>query len=152
MYTLVRRYIKTAVAFLFAGITLGAWMLVRRELFGVWPDPYLVSVHAHAVLFGFIVFMILGVALWLFPRPAKGDRRYRPGWVAAAYWILLASTLARLGGESLRAARSGGPVLGWVVVAGGLGQIVGLALYFSAMWSRIRPVGSHLREAKGERF
>jgi hypothetical protein len=42
--------------------------------------------------------------------------------------------------------------LGWVVVLGGLGQIVGLLLYFWTMWPRIRPVGSHLREAQGERF
>ena len=30
--------------------------------------------------------------------------------------------------------------------------IAGAALYFWAMWTRIRPVGSHLREAQGERF
>ena len=32
MYTLVRRFIKTGVAFLFIGLGLGLWMLVRREL------------------------------------------------------------------------------------------------------------------------
>ena len=42
--------------------------------------------------------------------------------------------------------------LAWVVVLGGLGQMVGLALYFWTMWTRIRPVGSHIREAKGEKF
>ena len=42
--------------------------------------------------------------------------------------------------------------LPWAVVLGGAGQAVGLAVYFWAMWPRIRPVGSHLREAKGERF
>lgn len=89
MYTLVRRFIKTGVAFLFLGIALGLWMLVRRELFGVWPDPYLVSAHAHLVLVGFVVFLILGVALWMFPRAAKDDKRYRPILVEAAYWLLL---------------------------------------------------------------
>ncbi len=33
-----------------------------------------------------------------------------------------------------------------------LGQVVGLLFYFWMMWTRIRPVGSHKREAKGERF
>ena len=42
--------------------------------------------------------------------------------------------------------------LGWMVVLGGAGQALGLLLYFWTMWGRIRPVGSHLREAKGERF
>lgn len=151
MYTLVRRFIKTGVAFLFLGLLIGGWMLVRRELFGVWPSPYLVSVHAHAVLAGFVLFLILGVALWLFPRAAKGDTRYRPVLAETAYWILLVATSARLGAEAARVSFTSG-ALGWVIVLGGLGQIAGLAVYFWTMWTRIRPVGSHLREAKGERF
>ena len=78
MYTLVRRFIKTGVGFLAAGLVLGVYMLGRRELLGEWPHPYLVSAHAHAVLVGFVMFLILGVALWLFPRAAKDDERYRP--------------------------------------------------------------------------
>jgi hypothetical protein len=62
----VRRFIKTGIGFLFAGLFLGAVILVRRELFGVWPHPHLVSAHTHAVLVGFVMFLILGVALWLF--------------------------------------------------------------------------------------
>jgi heme/copper-type cytochrome/quinol oxidase subunit 1 len=151
LYTLVRRFIKTGITFLFLGLTLGAWMLVRRELWGVWPDPYLASAHAHAVLVGFVMFMILGVALWLFPRAAKDDERYTPGRAAAAYWILLVATAGRFVAETGRSV-SGDTWLGWVVVLGGLGQILGLAVYFWTMWTRIRPVGSHIREAKGERF
>lgn len=151
MYTLVRRFIKTGIVFLFAGLALGGYLLVRRELFGVWPHPHLVSAHAHAVLVGFVMFLILGVALWLFPRAEKGDTRYRPGRVEAAYWILVVATAARFLAEGARA-WSDARALAWVVVVGGLGQIAGLALYFWTMWSRIRPVGSHLREAKGERF
>jgi heme/copper-type cytochrome/quinol oxidase subunit 1 len=151
MYTLVRRFIKTGIAFLFLGLALGAWMLVRRELWGVWPDPYLASAHAHAVLVGFVMFMILGVALWLFPRAAKDDERYTPARAAAAYWILLVATTGRFVAETGRSV-SGDAWLGWVVVLGGLGQILGLAVYFWTMWTRIRPVGSHIREARGERF
>jgi heme/copper-type cytochrome/quinol oxidase subunit 1 len=151
VYTLVRRFIKTGIAFLFTGLLLGAWMLVRRELFGVWPSPYLVSAHAHAVFVGFVMFLILGVALWLFPRAPKDDRRYRPERAAAAYWILVVATAGRFVAEAGRGWVDA-PVLGWVVVAGGLGQVAGIAVYFWTMWPRIRPVGSHLREAKGERF
>lgn len=151
MYTLVRRFIKTGIAFLFTGLLVGAWMLIERELLGRWPSPYLVSAHAHAVLIGFVMFLILGVALWLFPRAAKGDERYSPTRVEAAYWILLIATGGRFFAEATRAWVEW-PGAGWVVVAGGFGQIVGLSLYFWTMWTRIRPVGSHLREAKGERF
>lgn len=151
MYTLVRRFIKTGIVFLFVGLALGGWMLVRRELLGQWPDPYLVSAHTHAVLVGFVMFLILGVALWLFPRAAKDDERYRPARAEAAYWILLIATAGRFLAEAARAWSDAG-WLAWVVVAGGLGQIAGLALYFWTMWTRIRPVGSHLREKRGERF
>src|SRR5690606_27523725 len=71
MYTLVRRFIKTGITFLGLGIALGLFMLVQRELWGIWPHPYLVSAHTHAVLVGFVMFLILGVGLWLFPRPEK---------------------------------------------------------------------------------
>lgn len=151
MYTLVRRFIKTAIAFLFLGLLTGFWMLVRREVWGIFPNPYVVSAHTHAVLVGFVMFLILGVALWLFPRAPKDDTRYRPGLAAASYWILLVSTLVRYLGELLQA-RGRSQIVGWIVVAAGAGQIVGLAVYFWTMWPRIRPVGSHIREARGEKF
>lgn len=151
MYSTVRRFIKTAIGFLAAGLALGVFLLVRRELFGIWPHPYLVSAHAHAVLVGFVMFLILGVALWLFPRAEKGDERYRPERIDAVYWILATATAVRFLAEVLKAWYAVG-WLSWVVVLGGAGQALGLFLYFWIMWTRIRPVGSHLREAKGERF
>jgi cbb3-type cytochrome oxidase subunit 1 len=151
VYTLVRRFIKTAIAFLFSGLALGAWLLVRRELFGIWPHPHLVSAHAHAVLVGFVMFLIFGVALWLFPRAPRDDTRYSPARVTTAYWILTISTASRFVAEAARAWSDAG-VLPWIIVSGGLGQVLGAAVYFHAMWPRIRPVGSHLREAQGERF
>lgn len=151
MYSMVRRYIKTAVAFLAIGLVLGVYMILRREISGAWPSPYLTTAHTHAILVGFMMFMILGVALWLFPRTKPDDRRYRPGRVAAAYWILLSGTAARFLGE-LAHSWIDSAWLGWAVALAGILQVVGLLLYFWAMWPRIRPVGSHLREAGGERF
>jgi hypothetical protein len=151
MYTLVRRFIKTGIFFLFVGLAIGVFALARREIFGVWPHPYLNSAHVHAVFLGFVMFLILGVALWLFPRAAKDDTRYSPVRAEAAYWILALSTGVRIAGEVARAWFDIG-LLRWGIVAAGVGQIAGFALYFWIMWPRIRPVGSHLREARGERF
>jgi cytochrome bd-type quinol oxidase subunit 2 len=95
--------------------------------------------------------MILGVALWMFPRPEKGDARYRPELAEAAYWLVTLGTAGRVAGELARA-QSGNTALRWAVLLTGLAQIAGIALFFANMWPRIRPLGSRIREASGEKF
>lgn len=149
MTPLVRRFIKTAIGFLLLGLLLGVYLLVRRELFGDWPPQYAISAHTHAVFVGFVMFMILGVALWIFPKPLAEDRRYRPRLIAAVYWLLLAGTLMRFTGELARAYISES-WLAWPVLLGGLLQAAALALYVWTMWYRIRASARQLREARGE--
>jgi len=151
MHSLVRRYIKTAVGFLTVGLGLGGWMIVQRELRGQYPSAYEISAHTHTIFVGFVMMMILGVALWLFPRPERADTRYRPALAEAAYWCVTVGTAARVLGELLRTV-SGSAWLRWSVVLAGFVQIAGLLLFFYTMWSRIRAVGSQIREANGERF
>lgn len=148
MTPLVRRFIKTALGFLLLGLVLGVYLLVRRELFGDWPPQYAISAHTHAVFVGFVMFMILGVALWIFPKPLAEDRRYRPQLIELVYWLLLAGTLTRFGGELARA-YSSAPWLAWPVLLGGLAQAAALALYAWSMWCRIRASARQLREARG---
>lgn len=151
MHTNVRRFIKTGIAFLMAGLAIGAYTIVQREVMGVWPEAYLVSAHAHAVQLGFVMFLILGVALWLFPKAPKDDERYRPERIDVAYWTLTIATAWRIAGEVGRAYVDGA-WLRWTVAVAGVLQVIGFAIYFWTMWPRIRSVGSHLRESKGERF
>ncbi|HET9426098.1 MAG TPA: cbb3-type cytochrome c oxidase subunit I [Gemmatimonadaceae bacterium] len=151
MHSLVRRYIKTAIGFLMTGLVMGIWMVVRREIRNMHPTPYEISAHTHVILVGFVMTMILGVALWLFPRPDKTDERYRPHLAEAAYWTLTLGTASRFIAELARTHSAAG-WLRWVVVAASIAQVTALALFFYTMWSRIRAVGSAVREAKGERF
>jgi len=151
VYSLVRRYIKTAIGFLIVGLGIGAWMIVQRELGRGSSSAYTASAHVHAIFVGFVMMMILGVALWLFPRPDKEDRRYRPALAEAAYWFITVGTAARIVGELWRSRLDALP-LRWMVVLSGFAQIVGIAVFFYTMWSRIRGVGSAAREARGERF
>ena len=151
MYTLVRRFIKTGIVFLFIGLAIGGWMQVQRDVLHLWPNPYLKSAHIHALLVGFVMFLILGVALWLFPRPAADDLRYTPARITAAYWILASATAIRILGEVGQASAQS-RWFQWMSLAGGFGQVLGLAVYFWSMWGRIRPTGSQIREARGERF
>lgn len=137
MSPLVRRYLRTAIGFLLVGLGLGAWMLVRRELAGEYPTPRLISAHTHVILVGFVMMMILGVALWMFPRPERTDVQYRPVVAEVAYWIVTASTGTRFLGE-VAPAGSPGSLRGWIVVLAGTGQVLGLAIFFYNLLPRIR--------------
>jgi len=105
----------------------------------------------YALLVGFVMFMILGVALWIFPRPAKDDDRYDPRMGEVVYWLLTVGTAGRIAAEIGRDAR-GPEWLRWIVLTTGTLQVAALALFVWAIRSRIRAVGSRVREAKGERF
>jgi len=126
-------------------------MIARRELGHRPPSEYEISAHTHTLFVGFIMMMILGVALWLFPRPDKTDARYRPALIEAAYWLLTVGTAARTIGELLRTVLALA-VIRWLVTLSGFAQIAGLMMYFYTMWFRIRGLGSSGREARGERF
>ncbi|HET7599106.1 MAG TPA: cbb3-type cytochrome c oxidase subunit I [Gemmatimonadales bacterium] len=137
MGPLVRRYLRTAIAFLILGLLLGVWMLVQREVGGSYPAPRVVSAHTHVILVGFVMMMILGVALWMFPRPERDDPRYRPAVAEVAYWLVTVSTAVRFVGE-VTSPPAPGPLVGWVIVAAGLGQVAGLIAFFYNLLPRIR--------------
>lgn len=147
MTPIVRRFIKTAFGFLVLGLLTGAFMLVQRELYGIWPQAYIISAHKHAIFVGFVMFMILGVALWLFPKPLPDDRHFRPVYIETVYWLLFFGTLVRFAGE-LASGYVRLPWLGWLVLVAGLAQVAALLLYGWAMWNRIRPTTRRLRETQ----
>ena len=79
------------------GLVVGAVLLVRRELYGIFPNAHLATAHAHAVWVGFVMFLILGVALWLFPRAPGGGPRGTPPPGAGAVGGRGAETPGRVG-------------------------------------------------------
>ena len=95
------------------------------------------------------MFMILGVALWLFPKPLRDDPRYRPGLVNTVYWLLLTGTLVRFLSELARA-YSDSALITWLILLGGFAQVISLILYVWTMWYRIRPTMRELRAERGE--
>jgi cbb3-type cytochrome oxidase subunit 1 len=137
MTPLVRRYIKTSFAFLLAGLLLGGYVAVAQYVAGRYPSRLIVTAHVHLLLVGFMLLMVMGVATWMFPRPARDDVRYRPGLAEAVYWVTALSTALRAAAEVLLAV-TGAPALGWLVAAGGLGQIAGAGLFVLNMWWRVR--------------
>lgn len=137
MTPLVRRYIKTSFVFLVTGLVLGAYIVVAQFLVEAYPPRLLITAHAHLLLVGFMLMMVMGVATWMFPRPAREDSRYRPELAEAVYWVMTASTAVRAGAE-IGVALAGALGLRWIIALGGLGQLAGAALFVLNMWRRVR--------------
>jgi cbb3-type cytochrome oxidase subunit 1 len=134
---LIRRYIKTSFVFLLAGLLLGGYMSVSEFVVGVHPPRLFITAHVHVLLVGFVLTLIIGVATWMFPRPARDDTRYRPELAEAVYWIVTLSTIARASAEIGLGLWGPGP-LRLVVAVGGLGQLAAAVLFVVNMWWRVR--------------
>jgi cbb3-type cytochrome oxidase subunit 1 len=145
MPPLVRRYIKTAVVFFLLGMLVAAVRSVTPGFAGGAVPHLLVVAHVHILLVGFVLMLIMGVATWMFPRAAKEDPRYRPGLAEAIYWIMTVATTLRFAAEVVGAYRPGSG-LGFLITAGGLGQVLAGVLFAHNMWARVRAPTS-LRES-----
>ena len=137
MPPLVRRYVKTSFAFLVAGLLLGGYLVTAQFVLGSYPSRLLVTAHVHLLLVGFMLMIVMGVATWMFPRPARDDTRYRPELAETVYWVLAVATALRAAGEVLLGVTGAAP-LRWMIAAGGLGQLVAAGLFVLNMWGRIR--------------
>ena len=138
---LVRRYITTSLVFLIVGLLLGGYLIIAEFVIGRFPPRLFITAHVHLLLVGFMLMIVMGVATWMFPRPARDDTRYRPGLAEAVYWVMTLSTVVRAAAEIL-APLSCAPALRWAVALGGLGQLVGAGLFVLNMWPRIRMPGT----------
>jgi cbb3-type cytochrome oxidase subunit 1 len=137
MPPLIRRYIKTSFAFLIAGVLLGTYVRIGQYLVGTYPPRLLITAHVHLLLVGFMLMIVMGVATWMFPRPARDDLRYRPELAEGVYWLMTGATCVRALAEML-AAYVDSTALRAAVALGGLGQTGGVLLFVVNMWSRVR--------------
>jgi heme/copper-type cytochrome/quinol oxidase subunit 1 len=137
---LIRRYVKTSFVFLLAGLGLGGHVLVARQR-GALPSPLLITAHVHLLLVGFVLMIVMGVATWMFPRPARGDARYHPELGGVIYWLVTVCTALRAAAEV-----AGGyldlPPLALLRILGALGQIAAALVFVVNMWSRVRMPGT----------
>lgn len=150
MFSTVRYFIKTSFAFFILGFLSGLY-LYAAKIFG-WPFPAtLITAHTHIILVGGMMMMILGVAVWFFPRPGKEDVKYDPDRVWKFYWIFSISTAGRFLLEIAMGiwSRHGLEVIGFAFSAL---QVVGMIGLIYSLWDRVRPVGSQIREEAGQKF
>ena len=137
MPPLVRRYVKTSFVFLVAGLLLGGSITVSEFVWARYPPRLFVTAHVHLLLVGFMLMIVMGVATWMFPRPARDDARYRPALAEAVYWVMTVSTALRAVAE-LTAPFTSARVPRLIIAAAGLGQLAGTLLFVVTMWRRVR--------------
>lgn len=151
MFTTVRYFVKTSIIFLILGISTGLFMSFAKNVFKIGYGYDLISAHTHVILVGSVMMMIMGVALWFFPRAEKKDKRYNPDLILIVYWMITLATSLRFISQVVLSFH----YVQWIRVAVTISstfQVIAMLLFFYSMWGRIRPVGSQYREAKGEKF
>ena len=130
-----RWMIKTSLIYLFLGILIG----FLTFLSGRFPELAWISgwrtVHVHLILVGSVIQIIMGVALWMFPR-----RKEPPGWTTEREGMTLyvgfnAGTVVRSLFEPF--AYSG--LLSFSLTLGGMAsQILSLLFFLFLVFQRIR--------------
>lgn len=123
-------YVRTALVYLAAGLTLGALLLWNKGI-PLHPVTWrLLPAHIEFLLIGWTVQLALGVAFWILPRwqSARGDER--PAWAAfvllnVGIWLVVLP-----------------PWLGlpeFLVTAGRIGEAAAAAAFALHAWPRVKP-------------
>jgi len=138
MHPLVRLYLKTAFGFLALGVLTGLWIEGQLVFGGPWLSHGMVVAHVHLLLVGFLLLLILGVALWMFPRLARGQPvGPSPRLAAVGYGILVVGTVARAATEFLDLWLTA-EAWRYVRFAGAALQVAGIVLGIALLWRRVR--------------
>ncbi len=128
MPRLVRLYVRTAFVHLILALGLWGW----KGLNYPFRPAFL-----HLFFIGWLLFLIFGVAHWMFPRARGAHPRGREGWVATAWVLLLVGLWGRVIAEPLVLTGVRG-IWGRVLALSGWLLFGGCALYTAAEWPRIR--------------
>ena len=151
MFTTVRYFVKTSVTFLVLGILTGLYMSYTKYITKTGYSIEILSAHTHIILVGSVMMMIMGVALWFFPRAEKTDQKYNPNLILIVYWLMTSSTLLRFIFQFIKGIHYSETFDYLIFITSAL-QVISMILFFYSIWGRIRPVGSKIREARGEKF
>ncbi|MGB9664767.1 MAG: hypothetical protein ACPL25_07605, partial [Ignavibacteria bacterium] len=79
------------------------------------------------------------------------DRKYNPNLIFLTYLFMTIGTSLRFIFQVI-ANFVYAELLHYSIAGSSFLQVVAMSLFFFSMWGRIRPVGSHIRESKGEKF
>ena len=134
MPTLTRWLVKAALVWLVTGLALGVALQLPAAaqipfLRAAWPA------YLHLLTVGWLTQLIIGVALWLFPRHSAARPRgsERLGWTT--FLCLNAGLLLRAIGEPRRAL---GADVHQLLLFSALAQLVAVGAFVLNVWPRVR--------------
>jgi len=127
-----RVYVRTALVFLLAGLT----MLLVATISGMPWAIILLPTYLHLFTVGFMTFTIAGVALWMFPRHTKEMPRGSEPLCWASYGFMTLGLVIRAVAEPM-------PALGWgsssaLLVFSAVLQWIGGLLIVVLLWPRVK--------------
>ena len=136
-----RRFAKAALAFLMLTFVAGlVFTLMRGAGASV---PAIVEVeHGHAGFVGFLVNIVIGIALWMLPlnreRFPRTQGRYPLLAPALCFWLLNGGLLVRLVAEPLYVLAFPTMWLALMLDVAAFAQVVAILLFAAIAWRRIR--------------
>jgi hypothetical protein len=126
--------VRSALVWLAAGAAMGALLLGAKAV----PMPTgvfrLFSLHAEALLIGWMVQFAMGVAWWILPKYPRLPERGPAGPIWATWLLLNAGVLLAGIGRSLGAPEA-------TVVAGRIAELLGAIAFAAAAWPRVKAFG-----------
>jgi hypothetical protein len=130
-----RWMIKTSLIYLFLGILFGFLTFLSGRFSELaWISSWR-TVHVHLILVGSVIQIIMGVALWMFPR-----RKEPPGWTTEREGMPLylgfnAGTVVRSPFEPFA---QSGPFPYYLTLSGMTAQILSVVYFLFLVFQRIR--------------
>ncbi len=133
-----RWMIKTSLVYLLVGVLMGLFMfLAHRFPAFEWVSTWR-AVHVHVILVGSVIQMIMGVALWMFPRKVEPPRWTTEEEGMALYISFNTATIIRSVFEPFWTSAA---LFYFLALGGMVLQILSIVYFLTLIFQRIRSPG-----------
>ena len=131
MPPITRWFVRTSLVYLAAGMATGILLTIKVPLGGLFP------VYLHLLVFGWLTQLIMGIALWMFPKYSSALPRGNESLSWGAYILLNAGLILRMIGEPLQS-QTPGTVAGTLLVISALLQWLAGSAFIWNVWTRVK--------------
>jgi hypothetical protein len=131
MPPITRWFVRTSLVYLAAGLVIGVLLAFKVPQGGLFP------IYLHLLVFGWLTQLIMGIALWMFPKFSstlpRGNERIN--W--AAYFLLNIGLILRMVGEPLQS-QAPSMFAGTLLVSSALLQWLAGSAFIWNIWTRVK--------------